>query len=248
MFITTNQVYLTTSQDISSHVRGDKNRYFWPKHDHNPKSVYLQFTVFYFNFFSQVVPHTWIAHHTTLTLLWNHFILKYLPGSCAFDLFLMWHGFKNSESASCCEGGDTRHVQCERTTTNCSIHPSIPPSLPPSIHPSIHPSICLSIHYPSMSVCPPIHPSGPWDEQCGIVGYSLSSSFLQHHQSESRAEGERTRTNTCTLSVSPSLTLMTETHTHTHTHTVHIMIWVCVCVCVIFSLCPSSCKPFLLCH
>ena len=154
----------------------------------------------------------------------------------------MWHGFKNSESASCWEGGDTKHVQSERTTTNCSIHPAIHQSVSPSIHPSIRPSVRPSIHPsiipPCLSVCPPIHPSGPWDEQCGIVGYSLSSSFLQHHQSESRAEGERTHTNTCTLSVSHSQTLMT------HTHAQSPYLWsVCVCHILTLPLIMSALPP-----
>lgn len=74
------------------------------------------------------------------------------------------------------------------------------------------------------SIYPSIHPSGPGDEQRGIVGYSLSSSsFLQHHQSESRAEGAHTRTNSCILSVSHSLTLITQSICWSWTMWVHQM-------------------------
>lgn len=108
-------------------------------------------------------------------------------------------------SESCCEDSDNKK---DDNSSSCSSHPSI--------HESVHRYACPSVSN---------HPSGPRDEQHGIVGYSLSSSFLHHHQSESRAEGEHTCMNTCTLSVSHSQALITQSIRSVHGLCVSDLSW-----------------------
>lgn len=75
-----------------------------------------------------------IKYHIT-PLLKKAFILKHMTGSWVFVSLWPDTGFKICESASCCEGGDNRRVQCVcgLQLTAASVHPS---SI--RVRPSIH--------------------------------------------------------------------------------------------------------------